>query len=202
VESLIKRAFSSYPQQFCLPTFSILYLTRIGRQWGACTFNWEANTGWSNKLVHNIPMTWKEVKEKGNDKNIQSRAVIFVSAGSGGAKFREFYSTSEWSSKLPLLSRGIFGAFSDFIETSTEPTRDPLTGGMPQLCGLYRNKEAVKIGFVQDNARYLYGISVSPEDYQGDVRWVNRTFENCAPLTGTLIPGEQRQPAPYFKSTR
>ncbi len=198
IESLIKRAFSSYPQQFCLPTFSILYLTRIGAQWGACTFNWQAGAGWSDKLIHNIPMTWEEVRRAGKDENSQSRAVLFVSAGSGGAKFRGFYLESEWSKKLPLLSRGIFGAFSDFIEAN----RDPLTGGTPQLCGLYRDLKATKIGFVKDNERYLYGIAISPDDYQGNVRWVNRTFENCEPRTGELIPGGQRQPAPYFKSTR
>jgi hypothetical protein len=195
IESLIKRAFSSYPQRFCLPTFSIVYLTRITTQWGACMFSWNAGKGWSDKVVHKVPMTWADVAQAGQDENSRRRKVIFVSEGSGGAKFREFYSASEWSKKLPLLSRGIFGAFCDFIETN----RDPLTGGNPQLSGLYRRFKAQKIGFVEGESRYLYGIAISPEDYQGNVRWVNRTFENCGVLTGEIIPREQRQPAPYIK---
>lgn len=201
VESLIKRAFSSYPQQFCLPTFSIIYLTRIDSRWGSCTFRWKAGSGWEDKLVHTIPMSWADVRQAGSDIEKQLRAVIFVREGSGGIKFRQFYSNSEWKKKLPLLSRGIFGAFSDFIDTE-HGYRDPMTGGVPQVSGLYSKYAAQKIGFVQNSERYLYGIVISPDDYQGDVRWVNRTFETCAPLNGMLIPGGQRQPAPYSKSTR
>jgi hypothetical protein len=42
VRALLERAFSKYPQTFCLPKFSILYLTRVGKVWGACTFEWTA----------------------------------------------------------------------------------------------------------------------------------------------------------------
>lgn len=192
IESLIKRAFSTYPKKFCLSSFSILYLTRIDKQWGACTFRWNHKEGWLDKIIHRIPMTWEDVKKEKS----QSRSVIFVSEGSGGEKFRNFYSNSKWSSDLSLYSRGIFGAFCDFIETNDEKYHDPLTGGTPQISGLYRNFNAQKMGFVKDDNRYIYGIVISPDDYQSDVRWVNRTFENCEPLSGKLISGEQRQPAP------
>lgn len=192
VESLIERAFSSYPTQFCLPNFSILYLTRVGSTWGSCTFGWAADSGWQPRKVHEIPMTWTEVLAKDAFLPSQAGAVLFVSEGSGGEKFRKHYNESEWLSKLPLYSRGIFGAFTDFIESG----KDDKTGGKPQLSGLYRNFEAKKIGFADGDLRYLYGIAVAPNDYQQSVRWVNRTFENCTPLSGTRLPGAQRQPAP------
>lgn len=197
IGDLIDRAFSSYPTQFCLPNFSILYLTRIGMTWGACTFAWTAKSGWQARQVHAIPMSWEDVRAVDDFTVIQARAVVFVSAGSGGEMFRTFYYNSDWFAQLPLYSRGIFGAFTDFIESPI----DSKTGGKPQISGLYRQFEARKIGFADSDARYLYGILVSPSDYQSSVRWVNRTFENCGALSGEKIPGEQRQPAPNAKTT-
>lgn len=207
VESLIVRAFSTYPTKFCLPKFSIIYLTRIGNgleaRWGGCTLAWSMQGGWQPRSVHHIPHTWDEVWSMGinSEKEVQDRelahqqAVIFVSAGSGGKKFRTFYNGSEWSKKLPLISRGIFGAFSDFVEHNG--SLDPATGGTPQLSALYRASHAQKIGFVKDNNRHLYGIILTPDEYDSRVRWVNSNFENCGSFTGKLIAGQQRQPAPY-----
>lgn len=197
VGGLIERAFESYPKQFCLPNFSILYLTRLGKTWGACTFAWTAQEGWQTKNIHRIPMTWAEVHELDSFVVTQASAVIFVSDGSGGEKFRSFYNNSQWIAKLPIYSRGIFGAFTDFIDSAS----DSKTGGKPQISGLYREFEAKKIGFADGDQRFLYGILVSPSDYQAEMRWVNRTFENCHPLSGDRLPGEQRQPAPYAKTT-
>lgn len=197
VGELIERAFKAYPTQFCLPNFSILYLTRLGMSWGACTFSWTDKAGWQPKKIHKIPMTWDDVRGKDSFAAAQASIVVFVSDGTGGEKFRRFYNRSDWLTKLPLLSRGIFGAFADFIDLGI----DGKTGGKPQISGLYRRFEAQKIGFVDEEGRYLYGILVLPSDYQAQTRWVNRTFENCGSLSGKRIPGEQRQPAPYAKTT-
>lgn len=193
VRLLLERAFSTYPQSFCLPSFSILYLTRIGKVWGACTFEWKLNLGWSPTVVHPIPVTRQQVSQSGGDDSIQGRSqLIFVSDGSGGAKFRAFYSESQWSKVLPHLSRGIFGAFCDFIDSGC----DPKTGGYPQTSCLYPTMGAQKIGFTEGEGRYLYGIELEADDLENNVRWVNRIFENCEPRTGRLRPGAQRQPAP------
>lgn len=61
---------------------------------------------------------------------------------------------------------------------------------------LYPTREAQKIGFTEGNGRYLYGIQLEADDLDDTVRWVNRTFENCAPRAGRLKPGAQRQPTP------
>lgn len=196
VGELIERAFKAYPTQFCLPNFSILYLIRVEKTWGACTFAWASESGWQTKKIHKVPMTWADVRGVDSFIPAQASAVVFVSDGTGGDEFRRFYNGSEWLAKLPLYSRGIFGAFTDFIDSG----RDSKTGGKPQISGLYRRFEAQKIGFVDGDHRYLYGILVTPSDYQARIRWVNRTFENCAPLSGERILGEQRQPAPYAKT--
>ena len=193
VRLLLERAFSTYPQTFCLPSFSILYLTRVGRVWGACTFVWTLNIGWSPTTVHTIPETWQQVSQSACDDSNQARSqLIFVSDGSGGAKFRAFYAASPWSKKLPHLSRGIFGAFCDFIDSGL----DPKTGGYPQMSCLYQTMGAQKIGFTEGDGRYLYGIELEAGDLENKVRWVNRMFENCEPRTGRLRPRAQRQPAP------
>ena len=137
-------------------------------------------------------MTWADVRAQGVFLPTQARAVVFVSEGSGGEEFRKHYNQSPWLAKLPLYSRGIFGAFTDFIDSGA----DDKTGGRPQVSGLYRKFEAMKIGYVEGDLRYLYGIVVAPNDYQQTIRWVNRTFENCAPLSGMRLPEAQRQPAP------
>lgn len=196
IGDLVERAFSLYPTQFCLPNFSILYLTRIGKAWGACTFAWTSESGWKPRKVHAIPMSWDEVEMQGSFKPTQAQMVLFASDGTGGEMFRKYYNTSEWLSKLPIYSRGIFGAFSDFIDSA----QDEKTGGKPQVSGLYREFEAKKIGFVDGDNRYLYGVLVSPNDYQGAVRWVNHTFENCAALSGERLQNAQLQPAPYAKT--
>lgn len=193
VRLLLERAFSTYPQTFCLPTFSVFYLTRVGKVWGACTFVWTLNLGWSQTMVHTIPETWRQVSQSESDDSIRARSqLIFVSDGTGGAKFRAFYAASPWSKNLPHLSRGIFGAFCDFIDSDL----DPKTGGYPQMSCLYRTMGAQKIGFTEGDGRYLYGIALEAGDLENNVRWVNRTFENCEPRTGRLKLGAQRQPAP------
>lgn len=191
VRSLLERAFSSYPQQLCLPSFSVLYLTRIGKSWGACTFRWTSEAGWS-QTEHSILVNAQDVVASGRDDQARAKALIFVSEGSGGAKFRSFYSASSWFKELPLLSRSIFGAFCEFVRSG----QDSQTGGPPQLSCLYPVKPAQKIGFAEGTGRYLYGFELDAGDLETSVRWVNSTFENCTPRTGLLLPGAQRQPAP------
>lgn len=192
VRALLERAFSKYPHTFCLPSFSIFYLTRVGKFWGACTFEWTLNQGWSSTREHTIIETAQKLTACGKDDAERAKSLIFVSDGSGGAKFRTFYSASRWSKMLPLLSRSIFSAFCDFIASGA----DPNTGGFPQLSCIYPTKCAQKIGFVEGTGRYLYGIELDGFDLEDDIRWVNRTFENCEPRNGQLRPGAQRQPAP------
>lgn len=192
---MLERSFMTYPQTFCLPNFSVFYLTRIGKIWGACTFEWALSRGWSDTKIHTIITTAQQRTECGNSDEARARSVIFVSDGSGGTRFRNFYSNSKWSKHLPLLSRSIFGAFCDFI-ASTDEQSDPLTGGIPQLSCIYPKGSAQKIGFVEGLRRYLYGIELDAEDIDDTVRWVNNTFENCEPRSGLLRCGAQRQPAP------
>lgn len=203
LHELIKSAFSTYPNQFCLPEFSILYATRIGRSFGACTFRWKADTSWLDKEVHYIPRTRLEATERAKHlapENVDFDAhsnkaeglINFSYEGSGAKGFRMFYFQSEWAKKLPGLSRSYFGAFCDYIESKS----DQFTGGRPQLVALFRDHEPKKHGFVDEEGRHLYGILVSPGDYQGSVRWVNRNFENCDPIRGGRLADAQRQPNP------
>jgi len=195
VQDLVERAFKDYPTEFCLPSFSILYMTRIDNVWGACTFSWAAAGGWAPREVCHIPLNWSEVRQEGRTTEAQTNTVLFVSSGSGGAKFRSFFRSSKWQAKLELYSRSIFGAFVDFINSDL----DEKTGGKPQLAGLYRKFEAKKIGFVEGEQRFLYGIRVAPTDYGRNVRWVNATFENCESASGMRSPHAQPQPIPFSK---
>lgn len=197
VQDLIVRAFKVYPTEFCLPSFSILYMTRVDKIWGACTFSWSADGGWAAKQVHHIPLNWSDVQQGGQNIEAQTDTILFSSDGSGGAKFRNFYKSSKWLEKLSLYSRSIFGAFVDFIDSGV----DGKTGGKPQIAGIYRKFEAKKIGFTEGESRFLYGIQLAPTDYGKNVRWVNATFENCESESGMRFADAQPQPAPLSKAT-
>lgn len=197
VQNLVERAFKMYPTEFCLPSFSILYMTRVDKVWGACTFSWTVAGGWAPKQMHCIPLSWSNVQQGGQEIKAQVDTILFVSDGSGGTKFRSFYKNSQWLAELSLYSRSIFGAFVEFIRSGI----DDKTGGNPQIAGLYRKFEAKKIGFTEGESRFLYGIQLAPIDYGQNVRWVNATFENCESESGMRSADAQPQPVPFSKTT-
>ena len=113
-------------------------------------------------------------------------AVLQV-AGSGTQAVRR--SLDLWQmSDAAGTSRAIFSAFCESVAGS----RDPYTGGAPQLVGLYRIGAGRLFGFIQDGQRYVTGAKLSDSEAVGDIEWRNNIFERVDGRSGARLPGAQR----------
>lgn len=85
-------------------------------------------------------------------------------------------------------SRAVFWSFCDALESNV----DPLTGGAPQLVGIYRKDAAQSFGIVYDGENYFQGMRLNPDVRSEDIEWRDRDFQRVN-KDGTIVPGGQRQ---------
>lgn len=100
------------------------------------------------------------------------------------------------NSDVGRTSRAVFSGFCDAVRSGD----DPLTGGSPQLVGLFRKGPAEAFGVVFGGRRYLYGKVVPSAESAGQaVEWRNVLFERCDPYTMQVLQGAQRHARPRRK---
>jgi hypothetical protein len=87
-------------------------------------------------------------------------------------------------------SRAVFSAFCDSLQSGN----DPLSGGPPQLIGLWRKSPPQTFGVIWQGRRYFYGLEASAPATQDGVRWFNELSEVCD--AETLARKEGAQPRP------
>ena len=92
---------------------------------------------------------------------------------------------------LEHAGRSVFSSFCDAIESPA----DKLSGGPPQLVGLYRKGLARPFGIIHKGKRYFNGLPVPDSANLGAVEWRNCSFEICG-NTMQRRAGAQRQPRP------
>ena len=69
-----------------------------------------------------------------------------------------------------------------------------MTGGLPQIVGLYRVKNSRLFGIVKNEKKYIYGKE-SYEDINSErIEWRNENFERMNPETLKILSGAQKQP--------
>jgi len=73
--------------------------------------------------------------------------------------------------------------------------KDPRTGGLPQIVGLYRNRNARLFGIVEEEKKYIYGKESSEDINSTSIEWRNGNFERMNPETLKILEGAQRQPS-------
>lgn len=173
----ISERVKTYPKNK-LNNFQIIYVSRIGSgmaaQFFAGSITWSRADGLT-KLILPMPMT----------------SGIIKSTGSGQKSIQEWY--SRWQiSDVQGTSRSVLGAFCDSLQS----TDDPLSGGAPQLIGLYRVGQPKVFGIVWENQRYLSGSMVTNISSLQDIEWRNSRFERCDPTTLLIITDAQPQPRP------
>lgn len=111
--------------------------------------------------------------------------------GSGAGAFKESY--NRWlNSDVKRTSRSVFSALSDALLNEI----DPLSGGPPQLVGLYRNWGGRTFGVIYKGKRYFYGTEVKKAVDDDAVKWHNELFEICDPHSLKRKPMSQPQPRP------
>jgi hypothetical protein len=71
-------------------------------------------------------------------------------------------------------------------------TKDPFSGGAPQLVGLYREGNGKQIGVFYKNKRYLAGKPMDDTDIIPTVDWRDHLFQRVSGSTGELLQGAQR----------
>lgn len=107
--------------------------------------------------------------------------------GSGGTSIR--LASAQWeTSKAAGTSRAAFSAFTEALRTGA----DPLSGGGPQLVGLYRKGPGKTFGTVIQNRRFFAGTPVSRDSpWNDNVEWRNELFERVSGETAKRVDGAQ-----------
>lgn len=96
-------------------------------------------------------------------------------------------------SEVGRTSRAAFSAFCDALRSCA----DPMSGGAPQVVGIFRDGGAETIGLIFNGGRYYRGQALArPDVAMKSTEWRNELFERCDPLTMCLIDGAQRHARP------
>ena len=115
------------------------------------------------------------------------RSAVLRIAGSGIPQIRQ--ALTPWqSSKAANTSRAVFSAFCESIAGRG----DPLTGGPPQLAGLYRIGPGRLFGVIYNNKRYFAGAALTGSENPDEIEWRNRLFERMDGRTKKRIREAQR----------
>lgn len=177
VYALIKKSFKVYPNGY-KNKFRILYATKISEgmdsEFYLSSISWNPDTKW--KIVnHPLP----------------SYSGLIESAGTGEQSIKDWY--IKWqSSESNRTSRSVFSAFCQSLSSGD----DPLSGGSPQLLGIYREGNAKTFGIIHNNRRYLNGIEITNNGSLNNIEWRNELFERYDGDRKKIIVGAQRQPLP------
>lgn len=175
---IIKRSFRGYPFEKSHP-FTIVHCTRENSRMESVfhisTLSWEVAKGWTNTQSINLP-------------NQSGLIDIF---GSGVKSVSKWF--SYWSrTKEKRTSRSVFSAFCDALRSG----EDRLSGGAPQLVGIYREGTGETFGIIYNDTRYLFGLPVEPSESLNAVEWRNSLFERCDWKTMEPLRDAQRHSRP------
>jgi hypothetical protein len=178
VVSIMASAFKTYPSAE-KRNFDVLYCMRQGEMFSSrfhlrrITFNPSGAASVSSIEIPN-----------------RSEAVAVLGSGTQNLRAQ----LKQWaSSDVGGTSRAVFSAFCDSLRTEA----DPLSGGPPQLLGIWRKSPPRTFGIIWQQHRYFYGIEVDSTPALSEVRWYNELFEICDP--GTLAKKLDAQPQPRPK---
>lgn len=177
VREFISESFSSYPRN-ARESFEIQYISRSG-------------SGMKSQFHIGI-ISWSgqgDIDEEAL--NIPAASGLIRSSGSGKKPLSNWY--YRWKkSDITDTSRSVFGAFCDSLSSD----EDPLSGGSPQLIGLYRVGPPRMIGVVWKGEKYISGSPIQAGKCPAGIEWHNELFERCDPITLQPKKNAQRQPRP------
>ena len=116
---------------------------------------WVPNQGWSDKQI-----------------SLEATSALTISLGTGELVVANYTTASR--SELGSVSRSVFVGFCDSLISG----EDPLSGGPPQLAGLYRHGHGIHFGVIFQGRSYYRGIDASSLELP-DLKWRNELFERC-----------------------
>jgi hypothetical protein len=170
----ISTSLRAYPKVFLSDTFTILHGTRVGKVFKCYKTDYSITEGLTNEEIALPNMSTK----------------VF-SGGSGEKEFDDNWRL--WENEKHNNHRTSRGVYHCLIKTLKE-IKDPSTGGLPQVVGLYRINNARIFGIVENGTKYIYGKESSEDINSKKIEWRNENFECINPETLKLFDKAQRQP--------
>lgn len=173
--SYIKTSFENYPQNFINNSFTILHGTRFKKSFFLYKIFLD-----NNNQLHKKEISLGNISTK------------VYSGGSGAIEFDKNW--LKWNCKKHndyRTSRAVYHCLYKTLKN----INDPRTGGLPQVVGLYRNKNIRLFGIVENKKKYIYGKESSEDINSSSIEWRNKNFERINPKTLKIIEGAQRQPS-------
>jgi hypothetical protein len=170
----IRTSLENYPKEQSTGSFTILHGTRTGKEFSCYKISYNKKSGLMNKKIE-LPRVSTKIS----------------SEGSGKAEFDNNF--LEWQRERHnnyRTSRGVFHCLSKTLKT----IKDPMTGGLPQIVGLYRKDNSRLFGIVEGNKKYIYGKESSENINSNRIEWRNENFERMNPETLKILSGAQKQP--------
>jgi len=174
IAEIIKANIDSYPIEKTTGQFTILYGTRIGQIFSCFKFSFNPLNGFETKEIQ-----------------LPNESTIIYSGGSGGQEFDQNFRL--YKSDKENNSRTSRGVYHCLIKTLNS-IKDKRTGYVPQIMGLYRNKNRKLFGIIKDGKRYINGFEVKENKKLEGIEWRNDNFERVNPKDFKLLEGAQRQP--------
>ena len=171
----LKSSFELYPKTLFLENFTILHATRFQKKF--CLYKISYVKG-------------QDLKREEIDLPCISTKVY--SGGSGSKEFDENW--LQWESVKHnnyRTSRAVYHCLNSTLTT----IKDTQTGGLPQIVGLYRIKNARLFGIIAKGKKYIFGKESSEDINSESIEWRNENFERMDPETLKLFEGAQRQPS-------
>lgn len=173
--SYIQTSLDSYPQNFLRESFTILHASRF------------------EKTFKLFKISFKLGKQLKKDEiplgNISAKVF---SGGSGSNEFDKNWRI--WESEKHNDHRTSRSVYHCLFKTLKE-IKDPRTGGLPQIVGLYRNRNARLFGIIESEKKYIYGKESSEDINSTSIEWRNENFERMNSETLKILEGAQRQPS-------
>ena len=156
--------------------FSILHGARDGIGMN-CSFRlWKSNFAADTKK-------WRDHEIKIDGKN-----SYFVELdGSGSSYLRDSLGRMHATS----AQRTSRSAFQQFFQTLKDQ-RDALSGGAPQIVGIFRGKGARHFGTIWGKSRFFCGSELVAGGNYNEVLWFNDKFERTDGKTRDLLAGAKR----------
>ena len=122
----------------------------------------------------------------------ETKPLIYLGSGRSSAKV---FGRQWEASDVGGTSRSIFSAFCESIEAGS----DRLTGGPPQIAGLYMKMGPQTFGSVNNGRLYLHGLEISRGKMLANIEWRDELFQRIDQKTLKPLRGARRFARPRMK---
>jgi hypothetical protein len=114
-------------------------------------------------------------------------SALITALGSGASCVEDFNREIERKDTQGRTSRAVFWAFCDALKSN----KDPLSGGAPQLAGIYRTQGPKAFGVVYEGRRYFQGLPLDAGIFFDNVEWRDEQFQRVDGASLQLLAGAQ-----------